>query len=236
MTSSSNDILKPRASRPRDAASLVIYRRAQGQYEVLMGKRGRRARFKPGVYVFPGGALDRSDYLATPAQGLSTELVQLLAVSGSKGKANALAMAAIRECYEECGLLFGEPGNLGTVPHPSWEAFRKEGLVPNLRDLEFLGRAITPTYHAVRYHARFFAIPFERMRGSIVGNGELEDLRWVCADGLGDIESTIIQESIVTTLLRRLQGNDAPAQRLFYAWGRHNFVDLREKSYIGDQE
>ena len=51
----------PSAVRPRDAASLLIYRHRGAQLEVLMGKRRPGARFLPDVYVFPGGALDKAD-------------------------------------------------------------------------------------------------------------------------------------------------------------------------------
>ena len=52
------------AVRPRDAASLLIYRRHAERVQVLMGKRRPGARFLPDVYVFPGGALDAADALA----------------------------------------------------------------------------------------------------------------------------------------------------------------------------
>ena len=59
--------------RPRDAASLLIYRRQGTEVQVLMGKRRPGARFLPDVYVFPGGALDAADVLsavdALAAQG-----------------------------------------------------------------------------------------------------------------------------------------------------------------------
>ena len=49
--------------RPRDAASLLIYRHTGSEIQVLMGKRRPGARFLPDVYVFPGGALDAADAL-----------------------------------------------------------------------------------------------------------------------------------------------------------------------------
>lgn len=211
--------------RPRDAASLVIHRRSGGHDEVLMGRRGQKARFKPGVYVFPGGGLERMDYLARPLRPLSPELIARLAVGGSAAKAGALAMAAVREAYEECGLLFGERGDIGSAPGESWQAFRTLGMAPDLSVLSFLGRAITPSYRPIRFHARFFCVPYERMQGAIGGSGELEDLRWVRPDQRAGIEMPSVQESILDVLQRRLQGEHAPAMRLFYGWGRHNLLD-----------
>lgn len=186
------DTAKRRPSRPRDAASLVIYHQREAHYEVLMGKRGQRARFKPGVYVFPGGVLERADFLAKPVRSLDGGLVPILAVGGSVSRADALTMAAVREAFEEAGLLYGDPGHVGSVSHPSWRAFREQELSPDLGDLEFLGRAITPTYRTLRYHARFFAVPYTRMHGSIGGDGELDDLRWMRTDRHAEIETTII--------------------------------------------
>jgi len=68
-----------RPARPRDAASLLIYRNRRGALEVLMGRRGSRARFLPDVYVFPGGAMAPQD-------------------------ARQARRTALREVYEETGL------------------------------------------------------------------------------------------------------------------------------------
>jgi 8-oxo-dGTP pyrophosphatase MutT (NUDIX family) len=191
-----------------------------------MGRRGIRARFKPGVYVFPGGTLERADYRAKPLNDIGRNVIPHLAVAASLSRANALAMTSVRECYEETGLTFGSSGNVGNAGHPSWDVFQALGMSPDLRKLDFLGRAITPTYHSIRFHARFFAIAGEQMHGSLGGDGELEDLRWVRIDRLHGIETTIIQRAMLETLGRRILALEAPPRKLFYAWGRHNFVDL----------
>ena len=59
--------------RPRNAASLVIFRKYRNQYQVLMGRRGSKAKFKPGVYVFPGGIVERDDYVVQPKKKLKTQ-------------------------------------------------------------------------------------------------------------------------------------------------------------------
>ncbi len=211
--------------RPRDAASLVIHRQRRGAHEVLMGRRGRKARFKPGVYVFPGGVLERSDYHARPLRALDETLPPRMAVGGRASKANALAMAAVREAYEEAGLLFGAPGHVGGVRHATWQEFRRRRVTPDLRALDFLGRAITPSFQPMRFHARFFALPYERLEGELGGDGELEDLRWIRLDRHPGVEMMIVQEMILHTLHERLRGRHAPPQRLFFRWGRRNVID-----------
>lgn len=190
-----------------------------------MGRRGGKARFKPGVYVFPGGVLERSDYRARPLRPLGPELPPLMAVGQSATKANALAMAAVREAFEEAGLLYGGPGDVGNVRHASWNEFKRRAVAPDLAALDFLGRAITPTVQPLRFHARFFAIDYARLEGELKGDGELEDLRWIRVDDTGGVEMMLVQEMILNTLGKRLAGHHAPPQRLFFNWGRRNVID-----------
>ncbi|MGR8919704.1 MAG: NUDIX hydrolase [Gammaproteobacteria bacterium] len=208
-----------RPPRPRDAASLVIHRPARGGHEVLMGRRGSRARFKPGVYVFPGGVLERCDFHARPASSLHPGLTPELAVGGSPRRADALAMAAVREAFEEAGLLFGSAGHVGNVRHASWRQFRERELAPDLGALDYLGRAITPSHRPLRFHARFFGVPYERFEGELAGDGELEDLRWVRLDRRADLPMMIVQQLILDTLGERLAGRRAPPQRLIFLRG-----------------
>ena len=211
--------------RPRNAASLVIHRKRRTHHEVLMGKRGSVARFKPGVYVFPGGVLERSDSYARPARELDAAIAPQLAVGNSTRKATALAMAAVREAFEEAGLLFGIPGHIGTVKDATWDEFRRREVAPDLRELAFLGRAITPSFQPMRFHARFFSVDAEHLEGDLKGDGELEDLHWVRIDKPTGLDLMIVQEMIMQTLNERLCGRDAPPQRLFFNWGRRNIID-----------
>jgi len=211
--------------RPRDAASLVIHRKRRTHFEVLMGRRGHKARFKPGVYVFPGGVLERSDYRVRPASELDETILPLLAVANSKRKAKALALAAVREAFEEAGLLFGVPGSVGDAGHKTWAEFHRRNVSPDLNALKFVGRAITPNFQPMRFHARFFSIAAERLEGDLKGDGELEDLRWVRIDKPTGLDLMIVQEMIMKTLFQRLSGKNASAQRLFFNWGRRNILD-----------
>ena len=211
--------------RPRDAASLVIHRKRRTHHEVLMGRRGSKARFKPGVYVFPGGVLERSDYHARSAGELDADIAPRLAVGNSTSKAAALAMAAVREAFEEAGLLLGIPGDVGGVKHATWIEFRRREVAPDLGKLTFVGRAITPSFQPIRFHARFFSVDADHLEGDLSGDGELEDLQWVRIDRPTGLELMIVQEMIMKTLNERLCGRDAPPQRLFFNWGRRNIVD-----------
>ena len=203
-----------RPARPRDAASLVIHRQRRTHHEVLMGRRGGKARFKPGVWVFPGGGLERADYHARPLRPLAPAFIGDMAVGGSQRRADALAMAAVRESFEEAGLIFGRAGDIGPSRHRSWAAFRERGVAPDLAELDYLGRAITPSFRPIRFHARFFALPYEHVEGSLRGDGELEDLRWIRVDSRAGFDMMEVQHLMLDLLDQRLRGEPAPPAQL----------------------
>lgn len=151
--------------RPRDAASLVIVRGRGSRAEVLLGRREPRGRFMPNVYVFPGGRVDPQDALTMAHSELPADVLARLSQTCSPARARALAVAAVRETFEETGLRFG------TV--------RDGRLQPALEGLDYIARAITPSVSPVRYHARFLLARAADARGELGGSGELLDLRYV---------------------------------------------------------
>lgn len=216
MTESTDSNTRRPTVRPRDAASLVIHRQSSGGVEVLMGRRGQRDRFRPGVYVFPGGGLERADSRAKPVKPLHHHVAPEMAVGNVTRRANALAMAAVREAYEEAGLLFATKGDVGVVNHPSWQYFREQGLSPDLSRLDYLGRAITPSFRPLRFHARFFAIDYEHVSGELGGDGELEDLRWIRVDRRDAYKMMEVQELVLDILALRLKGERVAPLRLIF--------------------
>lgn len=170
--------MSSRPVRPRHAASLVLTRRRDGVTQILMGRRPAKAVF-PEAYVFPGGRVDPSDANVNPSAPMSAEaLAELCARGGcTPALARALATTAIRETFEETGLILAGPGDIGRRDG-AWEHFASLGLAPAHDRLRFLGRAITPTSNPVRFHARFFLADGDHVRGEIRSNGELSALDW----------------------------------------------------------
>ncbi|MEM9735210.1 MAG: NUDIX hydrolase, partial [Pseudomonadota bacterium] len=117
----------------RDAATVILLRReGEAPPRILMGQRGKGAAFMPSKFVFPGGAVDASDG-AVPAPDLPPELARLLAAEAREGLAKPLAMAAIRELWEETGLALAHPGEAQPGPHPpGWDTFFAAGHRPAL--------------------------------------------------------------------------------------------------------
>ena len=165
--------------RPRDAASLVLVRHEGSKTRVLMGRRSKRHAFAPDVFVFPGGRLDPGDARMAPATPLRPEVAAKL----SARRAEALALAAVRETFEETGLVLGRPlqGD-HKVPNESWAAFVATGHAPSLAEMDYIGRAITPPDSPIRFHARFFVADADHARGELRGSGELVDLDWITVE------------------------------------------------------
>lgn len=175
----------------RDAATLIILDRSDGATKVLMGRRHAGVKFMPGKFVFPGGALDKSDRQMAIAGPLDERIGEKLLVRTRFRSAEfprALALAAIRETFEETGLALGVT-ELGAAPEPPagpWEAFAATGVIPTLEGLEFLARAITPPGRPKRFDARFFVADAKwiahRGEGMIHAEAELTELVWPSLD------------------------------------------------------
>lgn len=151
----------------RDAATIVLVRDAAGPApRVLMGQRGAGAAFMPNKFVFPGGAIDPDDAeiaLDTPLDPAMRRLLEALPVTLAAPSPEAMAAAAIRELWEEAGLMLARPGAWqGPLP-ADWQAFAEAGLRPSAGGLRYLFRAITPPGRSRRFDARFFLADAEHL-------------------------------------------------------------------------
>ena len=200
-----------RAVRPRDAATLIILRRDRRHPEVLMGKRAASHKFMPNKFVFPGGRVDPGDSRIRPPHDLHPAVLSRLCVGCSENKARALALAAIRETYEETGLLVGEPETPTLRSRsPQWAAFLRHDVNPRLDVLHYIARAITPPHRNRRFDARFFMVDAEHIQGDVherpEGSGELLDLHWVTLKRAQDLpQLPIITRTVLHELERRLR-------------------------------
>src|SRR5580692_2119332 len=171
----------------RDAATMLVIDRTASVPKVLLGRRHHSHKFMPGKYVFPGGRVEPADKRMPTARPLERHAERRLmrAVKRpSAGKARALALAAIRETYEETGLLLGAPATdtCGVPPGP-WAAFGQAQLLPDLAAIHYVARAITPPRRPKRFDTRFFAADAgaiaKRVDGMIGPDAELVDLVWM---------------------------------------------------------
>src|SRR6202165_5243174 len=126
---------KTRALRPRDAATLIIVDNSSGEPRVLLGRRRLDMVFMPGRYVFPGGRMDPADKQIDVEQDLKPRDLEKLMVAmkgtPSVARARGLALAAVRETFEEAGLLIGTPlGAVAPPKAPTWQDFFATGYPP----------------------------------------------------------------------------------------------------------
>jgi 8-oxo-dGTP pyrophosphatase MutT (NUDIX family) len=158
--------------RPRDAASLIVLRGEGQDLEVLAGRRPLHVKFMPGVHVFPGGAIDPPDRIAWSVEAGSDALGPRLARS---------ARAALRETWEEVGVLVGRPAGSHSAPPATRQierAYRERGVVAALDLLTYVGRAITPSHSTRRFNTRFFLSDSANVFGEPASSDELEEVRW----------------------------------------------------------
>lgn len=195
---------KTRAVRPRDAATLILIRRTSAAPEVLMGQRSASAKFMPNKYVFPGGRVDAADQRIRTAHDLRPEVLARLALHGGAARARALALAAVRETYEEAGLILAQKvARAERSRSEGWAGFLKLGIAPDLSAMTYIARAITPPYRDRRFDTRFFIAEADRLfeppdytRNE---SGELLSLSWFpIADAkkldLPTITATVLEE------------------------------------------
>lgn len=188
--------------RPRDAATLIVYRHSGGTLEVLMGERSAKHAFMPNRYVFPGGGVDPQDWRAPVATPLDPGVAARLQRSASAARAQALALAAVRETFEETGLIVGTPlsGPPPRRPPPGWEGFFDSGHAPALGKLGYLCRAVTPPGRPRRFNARFLVLAAEHARGTLKNSSELGSLVWVPVAEASRLKIPRITEIVLNAL------------------------------------
>lgn len=171
--------------RPRDAATLILVRKRGKVPEVLLGCRDAKHAFMPNRYVFPGGRVDRADARIPVATSLDRHVDARLQKAASAQRARSLAIAAVRETFEETGLMLAKKFKSGTPDEDfgeHWKGFLDQGYGPALDCLDFIARAVTPPGRPRRFNARFFMARAEDAMGDIRTSSELGDIRWVRLD------------------------------------------------------
>ena len=213
--------------RPRDAATLILLDRAGGTFRVLLGRRHMRHAFMPGKFVFPGGRTDPADSRVPVAAGLHPQEEEKLAgARTSLARARAIAMSAVRETYEEAGLLLGRKGAFSTTK-PDWQGFAEHGVCPSLERLRFVARAITPPGRVRRFDTRFLAAFKDDVAVELAEGGptnELEEIVWLPLAEAKQADIPTITRTVLGDLETRLRDDPelAPGGPVPFYYLRHN--------------
>jgi len=150
---------------PRDAATVLLLREAAHAFEIFMVKRHAKSGFMAGAYVFPGGTLDLADHGWERVSGRNGAEAAALLGEADPAKSLALHVAAIRETFEEAGVLLADGAqqvdlsatrerlnggaDFGALAHEHALTLRADLLTP-------WSRWVTPAFERRRYDARFF--------------------------------------------------------------------------------
>ena len=219
--------------RPRDAATLILVDRSDKTPKVLLGKRHHKHVFMPGKFVFPGGRAEPNDRIMPVAKPLDKHVEKRLmrqVIRPSIVKARALALAAIRETFEETGLLLGARHNgAADAPDGVWSEFAKSGFYPDLSILHFIARAITPPRRPRRFDTRFFSVDASSIAHKVDNvahaEAELVELVWLPIADARTLDMPAITKVVLQELEARVAagfGHDLPVP--FYRMPRKAFT------------
>src|SRR5215470_8668547 len=184
MAGRARDVLEGRTPpvAPRDAATVMLLRPPPGPdapdaggLQVYMLRRQSSMAFAPGAFVFPGGSVDARDAEIEVGWAGPDAREWGRMIDAPADLARALVCAAVRETFEECGVLLAGPAADTVVADTrgeDWEAdraallarsvslaglLRRRGLVLRSDLLRPWARWITPVTEERRYDTRFFA-------------------------------------------------------------------------------
>ena len=207
-------------TRVRDAATVIVLRDRVTAPKILMGQRGAAAAFMPNKVVFPGGAVDAADADVPLAAPLAATCRARLAEGAPARLVDALAAAAVRELWEETGLVLGRPGAWPGTPPADWARFAATGHLPSAEGLTFVFRAITPPGRPRRFDARFFLVDAERIAGDpddfSGAEEELSHLRWIPLDRVREADLPFITEVVLAEVAARVAHPGPPPSVPFF--------------------
>jgi 8-oxo-dGTP pyrophosphatase MutT (NUDIX family) len=186
---------------PRAAATVTLVRDGTDALEVCLLRRHAAAVFVPGAHVFPGGAVDDADRdlsgLPTLVARTDDDASRLL---GLPSEGLSYWVAAVRECFEEAGVLlataldgtpvdFADPAvaprfadhraALRAGERSLAEVCRLEGLALTLDTMHYVSHWVTPVGAPRRYDTRFFAAPLPSGQVVVPDQCEVVDECWL---------------------------------------------------------
>lgn len=201
-----------RVVKPKDAATLIIVRQGD-EPRLLLGKRSMKHKFMPGKFVFPGGRLDLIDQRLRLPNELAPVVMHRLRKQTQRhvtdAKLKGLALAAVRETFEETGLVVGTPTSESVrTSNTGWQEYLSHGVLPPLESMDFIARAITPPYRTRRFDTRFFMVFDDVIHSdpSTLGSatGELLDLHWLTLDEARQTDLPAITRMVIDIVEERL--------------------------------
>ena len=199
--------------RPKDAATLILVRSGR-RPQVLMGRRAPGHVFMASKWVFPGGRIDRADFTAAACTDPDGPTRARLEAELAAHRARALCLTAVRETFEETGLILGRAAPPASVAGP-WREFRQAGALPDLAALSYIARAITPPGRTRRFDARFFMADASALLAPepTAGSGELDEIAWLPLDEARALDLPSITRFVLAEVAERIVIADGAQRR-----------------------
>ncbi|MDQ2092247.1 NUDIX hydrolase [Marimonas arenosa] len=217
----------------RNAATVIVLRDRLDEPKVLMGQRGAQAAFMPNKFVFPGGAVDPDDAGVPLARRMPQVCRERLLEDAPEDFTHALATAAIRELWEETGLIIGQPGNWWVEPPEDWADFAAAGYLPDAHPLQFVFRAITPPGRPRRFDARFFLVDADEIANDLddfsAAHDELSHLQWIPLQKVREFDLPFITEVVLAEVAARAHDLSPPDNVPFFNNSREESLFQRLK-------
>ena len=134
-------------------------------------------------------------------------------------------MSAIRETFEEAGLLLARPAETRPSAGP-WREFLERGAAADLDAVDFVARAVTPPASPKRFDARFFLADAERLLSlERTGDcGELDEIAWVSLQDALALDLPSVTRFVLRELPLRLADPARPAPSLRFFRGRQELA------------
>lgn len=155
----------------------------------------------PNKFVFPGGAVDPDDAAIVLAHPMAK-----LCQTRLGNHADALATAAIRELWEETGLVLGSPADWSAPA--AWADFAATGHRPTASGLHYVFRAITPPGRPRRFDARFFLCDAANITSDLDdfsgAEDELSHLQWIPLPRAREFDLPFITEVVLAEIATSL--------------------------------
>ncbi|MGC9670109.1 NUDIX hydrolase [Planosporangium sp. 12N6] len=185
-----------RPAPPKLASTVLLLRPANPGPEVYLIRRAATMAFAAGMHAFPGGTVDPRDAAVQPAWSGPTPAEWAALLGQDEPTARAVVSAAVREVFEECGVLLAGPDAatvVGDVSGAEWEAARvaliareigfaellaERGLVVRSDLLTPWARWLTPEFEPRRYDTYFFLARLPERQVTRDVGGEAEQVVW----------------------------------------------------------
>lgn len=203
----------------RNASTVIVLRDRDRDPHILMGQRGATAAFMPNKFVFPGGAVDAEDAAISVTGGMSDVCQARLTEDADPALLHPLAVAAIRELWEETGLILGTKADWPDAP-ADWQTYAATGHVPSADGLQFVFRAITPPGRPRRFDARFFLLDADAIASDLddfsAACDELSHLQWVSLKKAREFDLPFITEVVLAEIEGRVADRAPPPNVPFF--------------------